>query len=181
MDEPLDEVYLRWLYSKIGSVRLRNRSRTYWTLARQLYTKEFVWFVPNDDNRVEDGRSLRYEFIQEYEVTHVDPEWLGLGCSMLEMLIGLSRRLAFEADGGEPSRWFWKLIENLELLHFTDAYFEHEGPARCAAYVDEAMNRVIFRTYSYSGKGGLFPLNRAYHDQRDVEIWYQLNSYLLEN
>lgn len=174
MDIPLEEQYLTWLYSQVGSVRLRNRSRTYWTLLRQLYTKEFVWFIPNDDNRLEDGRYLRYEFLTEMGIQDVSNEWMHEGCSMLEMLIGLSRRLAFETDS-EPAGWFWKLIENLGLEGYNDnTLYPNE-------LIDDILNSVIFRTYKRNGDGGLFPLRHAHQDQRNVEIWYQLNAYLLEN
>lgn len=168
-----DDVYLRWLYSQVASVRIKNPSRTYWSLLRHLYTTEFVWFIPNDDNRVEDGRALRYEFIQEHDIIHPDKEWLDLGCSMLEMLIALSRRLAFEAEG-QPRAWFWHLLHNLELDTITD---EGRYPE---ARVDDIISNVIWRTYRADGRGGLFPLKNAQRDQTRVEIWYQLAAYLLQ-
>jgi hypothetical protein len=95
MNEPLDEQYLHWLYVQVeSSVKLR-RERSYWELFRQLYQKEFIWLVPNDDNRVDDGKNIRYDFLFENEIDDPDPNWMGLGCSMLEMLLGLSKRLAF--------------------------------------------------------------------------------------
>ena len=170
----LEEEYFTWLYSQIGSTKLRNPSRTHWNLARQLFTKEFLWYVPNDDNRVEDGRDLRYEFLQENNMEEPTPEWLGLGCSMLEMLIGLSRRLSFEADG-EPREWFWQLLENLDIAHFNDREFNESVYNQ----IDEVLNRVIWRTYESNGVGGLFPLPEADTDQTKVEIWYQLSAYLI--
>lgn len=176
MDEPLDEQYLKWLYHQVASVRLKNPARTYWALLRHLYTKEFVWLVPNDDNRVEDGRDLRYEFIEDHDI-QPDPDWLDMGCSMLEMLIGLSRRLAFEAEG-EVRDWFWQLLENLDLQRFNDAYYSGGNPK--STVVDETLDTVIFRTYDVDGRGGLFPLNDTNEDQREVELWYQLSYYLRE-
>lgn len=171
--QPLDELYLTWLYSQIGSVKLKNLSRTYWSLLRQLYRKEFVWIVPNDDNRVEDGRYLRYEFLEDQRILDPDPEWMALGCSMLELLIGLSRRLSFEAEG-KSRDWFWILLENLGLESYNDkTYISHEE-------VDALLEQVIWRTYRQNGTGGLFPLKHPKKDQRKVEIWYQLNAYLLE-
>lgn len=176
MDVTLEEQYFTWLYSQVGSVRLRNPSRTYWRLLKQLHIKEFVWFIPNDDNRVEDGRYLRYEFLENYGLTpeDVDQEWMHCGCSMLEMLIGLSRRLAFETDG-EPLSWFWKLIENLGLNIYNDNVPYPQDQ------VEDIVNTVIYRTYKGNGEGGLFPLRHPRQNQQDVEIWYQLNAYLLEN
>lgn len=174
MNEPLDERYLIWLYQQIGSVKLKNRARTHWTLARALFTKEFVWLIPNDDNRLEDGRDLRWEFAADCEIT-VDPEWMGLGCSMLEMLIGLSRRFAFEIDR-EPRECFWRMIDNLGLAHLTDARTNEHTIEE----IHEVLDRVIWRTYEPSGRGGLFPLRHPESDQTLVEIWYQLSAYILE-
>ena len=174
MNKPLDERYLTWLYSQIGSIRLRNPERTFWSLSRQLYTTEFVWIVPNDDNRVADGLDLRREFL---DGERVDKAWMDLGCSMLEMMIALSRRLAFEAEG-EPRDWFWLLIDNLGLSNHSDAHCVNYRHFR---QIEETLNRVIWRTYASNGRGGLFPLRRAPKDQTQTEIWYQLNAYLLEN
>lgn len=175
MSQLLDEQYLTWLYSRVGSVKVRTPSKTYWSLLKKLYTTEFVWFVPNDDNRVEDGRDLRHEFFELYDIDN-EEEWMGLGCSFLELLIGLSRRLSFEAEG-DPRDWFWVLIDNLRLTNFTDAYFEKKAAEE---HVEELVDAVIWRTYDYDGDGGLFPLQHATRDQRDVELWYQLCAYVLE-
>ena len=173
MNALLDEEYFIWLYKQIGNSRPKNPSRTHWSLARQLFTKEFVWIVPNDDNRVEDGRDLRHEFLEASEILDPSPEWIGLGCSFLEMLIGLSRRLSFETDG-EPREWFWQLIENLDIYHNDQVYNN-----AIRKQIDDVLERVIWRTYNYNGQGGLFPLEMADSDQRKVEIWYQLGAYLI--
>jgi hypothetical protein len=172
VNKPLDELYLGWLYRNIGDPDIARPARTFWNLANHLYTKEFVWFIPNDDNRIEDGRYLREEFIEDLGLDDVDPDWIGLGCSMLELLIGLSRRLSF-LDEGEPSDWFWHLIDNLGLRFSDRGKFP-------VGLVEEVLNTVIWRTYKRNGSGGLFPLKHADRDQRDVEIWFQMSSYLLE-
>lgn len=169
----LDDEYLTWLYGQVLEVKTRKSSRTFWNLFRQLFSIEFVWFVPNDDNRAEDGRELRCEWAANTK-TEVDSNWLSLGCSFLELLIGLSRRLAFETDGDAPS-WFWHLINNLGLLgHHDRSNFKIQD-------VDDITSRVIWRTYDKSGHGGLFPLQHTGNDQRQVEIWYQLSEYLLQD
>ena len=174
MDEPLDEQYLKWLYSKVASVKLKNPARTYWSLFSLLYRKEFDWTVPNDDNRVEDGRDLRKEFSNEKRL-HPDIEWMTMDCSMLEMLIALSRRLEYDTEV-ETGEWFFTLLSNIELNGYTDAYFK-----RCdEAIVNRTLDRVVQRTYNPDGHGGLFPLDYPQEDQREVELWYQLSAYLLE-
>jgi hypothetical protein len=182
MDEPLDEGYFKWLYGQVSPLRLKNPTRTYWALLRQLYQTEFVWFVPNDDNRLEDGRDLRYEFMDSVhglDRSEVDPEWLGLGCSMLEMLIALSRHLSFEAEG-EVRDWFWHLLDQLDLRKYNDRFYDPEAAPHKFQAIEETLERVIWRRYNYDGTGGLFPLRNPTQDQRDVELWYQMGSYIVE-
>ena len=171
MSKPLDERYFVWLYDQVGDSKARNPARTYWRVLKQLFTKEFVWIVPNDDNRIEDGKVLRNEFVEKFRY-EVDDNWMKLGCSMLELLIGLSRRLAFECEG-EPRDWFWHLMDNLGVA-YPDAYKYDE------AAVDSILDRVIYRNYYWNGQGGLFLLQRTEKDQRNVELWYQLSEYVLE-
>lgn len=173
-EEPLDAQYFYWLYSLVGSETNKNPAKTYWSLTEQLYRKEFTWFVPNDDNRVEDGKDLRAEFCENQDV-FAPREWFEEGCSMLEMLIALSRRAAFEASG-EPFEWFWIIVNNLNLRMYTDDVYG----GNISEIVDGILDTVINRTYSPDGSGGLFPLLQPSSDQRKIEIWYQMSMYLLE-
>lgn len=177
IEVPLDEAYLTWLYSQFADTRLKSPTKTYWTLATQLFKKEFVWIVPNDDNRVEDGKDLRHEFLESCEHADVDDGWLHLGCSMLEMLVALSRRLEFATDI-PPAEWFWHMLKNVGLDSFTDSSFQN---GEDAGIVDEICDRIIWRTYHPNGRGGLFPLLYPKDDQRGVEIWYQFNAYIDEH
>lgn len=171
----LDDLYFEWLYQNIGAVRNRNPARSYWLMAKQLYTKPFSWIIPNDDNREADGKELRCEFVDQCGIEEVDPMWMDLECSMFEMLIALARRASFESSG-EPGDWFSKFLENLELKQYTDQAYNSDAEWK----IDAVTDRVIFRTYKRNGVGGLFPLQNARKDQRKVEMWYQLSSYLLE-
>lgn len=172
---PLDESYLEWLYSQVGNPKTKTASRSYWSLLRQLYTKEFVWFVPNDDNRAEDGRDLRYAFENEMHIV-CDQEWLDLGCSMLELLIGIAQRLEFATEV-RARAWFWHLIHNLGLHDHTDAHYRSAGVEE---EVDARLDKVIWREYRADGHGGLFPLRRRRPNQTGVELWYQMSAYILE-
>jgi len=124
---------------------------------------------------MEDGTELRDEFLSELSVHEVDPEWYGIGCSIMEMLVALARKASFESDL-EASKWFWILIENAGLREFNDATYSPDN----AAEVDEILDRIIYRTYEPNGTGGLFPLARSEEDQRKVELWYQLAAYILD-
>jgi len=178
MDAPLDELYFVWLYNQVGDSEAKDPSRTYWVMLKQLYCKEFVWLIPNDDNRVEDGKELRYEFVDQSGLNDVDRNWIDLGCSMLELLIALSRRLSFEAEK-KPRDWFWHMLDNLDLRKYNDKYRSRSRKFPVKE-VDEILDRVIWRTYTYNGEGGLFPLDSAPSDQRETELWYQLSAYVLE-
>lgn len=175
MSADLDELYFEWLYGQINSVRQKNPARSYWKLFRILYRTEFVWFVPNDDNRVADGRDLRRDCLEQNGIDPetVDLNWLGLECSFLELLVALSRRAAF-LTSSDPIEWFWEMLENLRLRQYNDAIGVPEK------LVIDILDKVIWRTYTNKGTGGLFPLRRTRRDMRDVELWYQLHAYVEE-
>ena len=135
---------------------------------------EFVWFIPNDDNRIDDGRALRREFLYENGThEHIGKEDFG-PCSVLEVLIGISRRLAWLA-GGAAEIWAWQLLDNLDLLRMSDPLSN-----RNLRKVDEILETLIWRTYSPDGTGGFFPLLHPEQDQTKVEIWYQMAAYINE-
>ena len=173
MNEPLDELYFRWLYSQVASPNLKNPSRSHWKLLLQMFKKEFVWVVARDDNRVADGKDLRREFLYDAEISVFDNEWIEMGCSFLELLIGLARHLTFMAEG-EMVGWFWEMVQNLGLEGYNDrANYSRE-------LVDATIDRVMWRQYNADGTGGLFPLKNSRQDQRTIEIWYQMCAYAIE-
>jgi hypothetical protein len=159
-----DRDYFLWL---IEQVHEDGHQRTgYWGLFQILHDTEFVWMVPNDDNRVEDARQLRVEFAG----THGKPS-----VSVLEVLVALSRRVAWVASG-TPEGWAWKLLCNLGLNKFRDPISN-----RKVQKVNDILYAVIWRTYAPDGVGGFFPLSDPIRDQRQVEIWYQMHAYVRES
>ena len=174
--EPLDETYFKWLAVQVVNARLRNPSLTNWYILRQLYTTEFVWRIRNDDNRVEDGKELRSEFLEANPDISAPQDWMNLGCCFLEMLIALARRLQFQTERVSSSEWFWHLMDNISLNIF-DRDYEFN---RMEGFVGQVLQRLNDRTYERNGRGGLFPLHDDSVDQTKVEIWYQMNYYLLE-
>ena len=175
----LDDAYLTWLYGLVSSVQNTNPSNNHWKLLRVLYSTAFSGYVPNDDNRSADGKDLRIEFLQQTGYPLYDPygTWFDLDCSMLEMILALARRAAFEDESlGSPDEWFWRMINNLELDGYTDDIFE----IAIQEEVEEVLDRVNTRKYQRDGSGGLFPLHQAKEDQRTVELWTQMSAYLLE-
>jgi hypothetical protein len=162
--------YFHWLEAQVREEG--HQRRTYTDLLMLMHSKEFVWLIPNDDNRIHDGMDLRREFIHETEA----PNWVKFEepCSVLEVLVGLSRRVAFAA-GGNAEGWAWQLLINLDLERMSDPLSQ-----RKAAKVDQILEALIWRTYNPDGSGGFFPLSWPEEDQTKIELWYQMSAYVNE-
>lgn len=161
-----DRDYFEWLTDQIEIHK--NNPHTYRDVLERLHNTEFVWIVPNDDNRVQDGIDLRTEFHGEFR------RKFQKGTSVLEVLIALSRRIAFTA-GGDPRLWAWQLFENLGLHKASDPLTGQKSHR-----VEHILEALIWRTYGRDGQGGFFPLQRFLDDQTKVEIWQQMNAYVAE-
>ena len=172
-EAPLDERYFTWLYGKVADAETKDPSLSWWRLLRQFYTTEFVWIHHDDENRLEDGKELRNDFIRETGAIGVDPEWASMGCSVLELMIGLAKHLAFLGDGELPF-WFWHLMDNLGVRRYTD---DRRYPE---SHVTDVIDRVIQRKYDVNGEGGFFPLRDPHGNQRGSSLWQQLNDYVVE-
>lgn len=158
--------YYSWLRGLVEDPALFHHQDVY----RSLWNVKFTPFVDYDGNRAEDGIALRQRFTNE---TSIVLPYLGEWCNMLELLIALAIRLnEIDYIPTEPNRvsiWFWTLVDNLGIR---DVPYE---PAM------DALHKLNARSYASDGYGGLFPLRKPQEDQRKVEIWYQMQAYLMEN
>jgi hypothetical protein len=168
------KAYFHWLVEQVREEG-RHPAKTYWDALWQMHQKEFVWTVPWDDNRIADGVELRDTFFVErnFPIELMNRDDFG-PCTVLEVMIGLSRKLAFYANG-EPEGWAWQLFCNLGAHKFPDPLSK-----RKAAKLDELLEVLIWRTYDPDGTGGFFPLTRPKMDQTKVELWYQMGAYVEE-
>lgn len=155
--------YFEWL---VGHVEID--SDQYWGLFERLHWKEFQWFIPNDDNRIGDAVELRREFWGEGVFIPENP------VSVLEVIVGLSRRCAWQ-DDGTAEEWAWQLIKNLKLHRMANPITVSRE-----RQIDEILDALIWRTYGNNGSGGFFPLRNPDQDQTKVEIWYQMSAYIIE-
>lgn len=167
--------YTLWLYNMIA------RAIEYTILLDVLHSIKFYSLVRNDDNRGKDGLYLRQIFTDSVGGNPSFYRDLG-DCTMLEMLLALSNRLVFETVDGEwekdQSEWFFILLDNLCLEQFDDF---HVRPGIDVERMRSKIDKLLARTYGSHGNGGLFPLKNIKQDQRDVEIWYQMSAYIMEN
>ena len=170
--------YYSWLCNLI---KTNQKTKHYWLLANALQEKNFEWSVANDDNRIFEARDLREKFCNFVDIPYND-ERFSEKVSMLELLISLAYRCETIMEG-EPTNmkmidWFWRMMSNAGLDIYTDEdFYEMHGEIEVNAILKEIINR----TYGRDGRGGLFPLRRPKKDQRKVELWYQMNAYLVEN
>ena len=158
--------YFEWLISQI-EIPQRNRN-TYIDLFTRLFETEFVWMVPHDDNRLQDAVDLRTDFDGR------PSDISDMPVSLLEVLIALSRRVAWVTDRS-PEFWAWQLLDNLRLTKSSDPLV-----GRKAERVEEILESLIWRTYEPNGQGGFFPLTFPREDQTKKEIWDQMNAYVNE-
>lgn len=173
--------YFSFLYEIIS----RDFEKSHSLLMQHLHGIPFYSIIPNDENRGEDGKKLRDIFNKErpnigLSLCSDDP------CTMLEMLIGLSFRMENELKGGAyempVKECFWTLINNLDLFWCNDDEFKKWPTPKL---VSDRIKILLERWYERDGHGGLFPLKYKImpvgKDQRQVEIWYQMSEWLLEN
>jgi hypothetical protein len=162
----LTEAYLDYLAPQIGA---DPDGETYWDLLRLMQDKEYIWFIPWDDNRLVDGLDVRAEWMDRLELAvEMGP------CSFLEVVVGLSRRMAFFTSESAEG-WGWQFLVNIGLDRMSDPLSRYK-----ARRADDIMDTVIFRNYEPDGTGGFFPLTHPKEDQRKVELWYQMSAYVNE-
>jgi hypothetical protein len=100
-------------------------------LLRRLNDTEFVYSIRRDENRAEDGISLRYRYLksvghpEDFELVEDEP------CSILEMMVALAIRMeeSIMDDpeiGDRTGQWFWGMVVNLGLGSMTDGRYDEE-------------------------------------------------------
>lgn len=160
--------YFLWLVRRVKVDIRSNPDTSYLLLMRTLFEKEFYWTLPFDEHRAMDGIELREQFFKDK--TELGP------CSVLEMLVALALRCDRDllGDGSDRSYvWFWDMIENLGLEIFVDTKFD-------PFEVDIIIDRWLDRDYESNGCGGLFHTSDPTQDMRNLEIWWQLQLYVIE-
>lgn len=169
--------YFEWLTRAVG-VTLEGPDG-YLSMMKALFAKRFIWSVANDDNREADGLALRDIFVDQIGARSIE---LPFDCTVLEMLVALAVRCDHDIIG-EPGEnlapyIFWTMIQNLGLDKYDNDHFSGRD-------VDEILDIWLERKFDKNGKGSIFPVKSDVKsdvkNQRDVEIWYQMESFLNEN
>lgn len=175
MADELKARYIDWIYGKVVG-----HGYSYRKLLERLHEIPFIYILPMDENRMEDGLNLRYRFGLESGIPQVQiANELDISeCSVLEMMAALAIRceesIMNDPDAGDrTSRWFMEMLSNLGLAGMDDRRYSQ-------SYVDGHIDIFLHRKYEPDGRGGLFHLEHCTDDLRNVQIWYQMNWYLNE-
>lgn len=170
----LNKRYFDWLYQLVCYDDYYTDGNSYHDLFSYLHAVEFTYILPMDANRAENGVNLRYKFARLHKIDYelVEEYLEDEPCSVLEMLVALSvdwedKIMYNPEEGDRTARWFWGMLENLDIHEMYDEAFD-EG------YVEDVIARLLNREYEPNGAGGLFTVNDRDEDLRDVEIWYQM-------
>ena len=168
--------YLDWL---MAIVQLPYHS----LLLEKLFNTEFVWLIPFDANRADDGIQLRYRFGRENDIPDpvIGSELDNRPCSILEMIVALAIR-AEEQIMGDPtigdrtSIWIHDMLSSLGVIDLTDYDYDEDA-------ANEAIYIFINRMYTRTGRGGLFEIPNLdpSRDMRTAEIWYQMCWFMNEH
>ena len=173
--------YFQWL---CDLVHCEKKEKSYYKLLKIMFDTEFLVKNKNDINRGVDGCELRTDYYCDCGVPEKDQLFPGT-CSILEMIIGISKRMMFELakDGDDDEsyfyHYFWEILDNLHLTWFDDKKIEW-NPCQNTIRIKEILRILNERKYQKNGEGGMFPLRNPSKNQKRVEIWYQMQAYINE-
>lgn len=167
--------YFEWLFDMMCEDRYSEKI-SYRKLLMFLHNKKFRYSISRDENRAEDGMSLRIRFDRSYDTIENAECYIEGPCSVLEMIVALAIRCEEDimddpSVGDRTRQWFWGMIVNLGLGSMSDDNFDKRR-------VDDVVECFLNREYEPDGKGGLFTIRDCDCDLRDVEIWYQMCWYI---
>lgn len=153
----------------------------YSKLLDTLFRIPFRSYIYMDNNRMEDASDMRFDYISELfnskeDTSIIEDRYI----SVLEVLIALAIRMEKDilcdpmSENDHSSDHFWVFLRNLGVENDTnDDYFEENVRKKCEIWMT--------REYDFNGNGSIFPLKGNKNDARKMEIWTQMNIYILEN
>lgn len=161
--------YYMWLLSKVDDGR--GVCEMHSKLLDLLYSTSYEYAFELDSNRAAAGTNLRSIYAMENGL-YLDDVRSG-ECTVFEMLVALSDKLSFETQI-LTYEWFWELMSNLGLANQDDDEYDEN-------YILTKLYVWMNHEYAYDGTGSLFPLKQHDGDCRNMEVWDQMNAYLVEN
>ena len=164
--------YRDWLIDKVNIVE------DYTFLLRELFKIEFYSLIPYDEDRGMDGLMLREEWAED---VGYDGSLDFMASNVLEVLIGIARRIEFQlfgtkyVDDWDYVRIFWDMIDNLGLgeMYGTLSRYTFDE-------INEIVTHFLNRDYFCNKKGNIFIIGNDTRDIRKLNIWTQMGLYISE-
>lgn len=169
----IEKHYFRWLLGFIGN------NPDYSIVLEDLFNKEFIWLLEYDENLAENGKSLREDFYNSSETIRKLVGMYGEiegPCSVLEMMIKLAMDCEYtimtDGEHDNTAKWFWIMFDNLGLDEYENSLYDAEE-------VDEILENFMRRRYDNYGNGNIFRFTKSVTGLKKMDIWIQLNQYLI--
>ena len=158
-ESKLKGLYFDWLCDLVCDDK--HSAHAYRKLLMYLYKTDFVYTIPMDGNRFEDGIDMRYRFgsVYGYDEAMTASYLDNCPCSILEMMTALAVRCE------EHIMW------DPDIGDRTGKWFDY-GRA------DFVISKFLNREYDSDGNGGLFKVKNCKQNLNSAEIWYQMCLYL---
>lgn len=178
--------YFSWL---LDIIEHEQQEKSYLLMLGELYDTDFevLSTVPRDQNRAFDGLRLRDLFLDSVGYSIETSFYIFSDkktCSILEMIIGISKRmndeLMTEIGDDKTAQYFWEICQNLGLLYYDDDKFVDNFYWNCGYDVGEICKKLCLRKYKPDGtNGGMFPMpGNTRINQKKTEIWFQMQEYI---
>lgn len=137
-------------------------------LYKYLFEVDYIWTIPLDRNRAQDGIDLRCWWSNSIGLSKEQYEIIfnNKACSMLEMLLAFAIRIENDflgnADGNNSSKWFYQMLLNLGIADDISNFDRSR--------VDHAL--LMFFNHQIS----LFCVPNF--DISKMELWNQMNCWI---
>ena len=177
----LNDNYFKWLLEILGFKE--PMSCRYISMLSYMYSTSFRLTDPivgHDDNRLNDGFELRATYSNNFTMPDL-PGIFDEEVSVLEVLVAFAMRIDDDImyDGSlHASKWFFIMVDNLGMTNFTD---DRLGLDWCIDDEEQILDIWMSRQYGPDGRGTIFPLKTTTFDQRNLEMWYQMQEWFREN
>lgn len=179
MNERLRKLYFSWLLNYVCEDKAQfNR---YSFVLHQLYSKYFRFVNEMDENLIEWALYLREDFYESSPTVQKMIDIYGKmeeDCSILEIMVSLAvnceEKIMTNGTENRTSLWFWSMFDSLGLTYYENSRYERRE-------VSDILDRFLNLDYAEDGKGGLFTLKNCDKNVTEIDIWMQMNEWLIEN
>lgn len=187
-EESVADGYFMWLWELVGGNYPEYSDKS--TLFYILCNLNFRLCLDEDENRLVDGYDYRYFYSEDVGIPYrFINEKLQFPSTICEVLLGLASRcneIAGDVSKGDRTAdFFWRLVKNLGLMCYTNDYFNQTNWGRI---VEEEAYEIVKicdiwmdRQFKFDGKGSPFPLKNPPGDERNTNLWYQMQAWIMEN